>query len=150
MKSLVIALTLCFAACVSRPPNEGPQPVHYPEAMAIVERVAAKHKDAVRLSIHAVPREESKSRVVASSLPAKLDDWSDPEDLRAMETKQPVTMREGANLDYTLPVIDRSGAVVAAVGVTVRGSDEKAMLASAETIAREVAGAILEASQPLW
>jgi hypothetical protein len=136
---------LAFAGCAS-----GPEPATFPAAQAIVDQVTARHQDIVRLSIHAVPPGTEKSRVVASNVKDKLDDWSDPEDIKAMETKQPVTMDEGKDLDYTAPVIDSSGKAIGAVGVTVKGTDRAKMLSSAQAIAREVSTAILSAPSRPW
>lgn len=146
MKYLGSILFLGALAC-STP---GPGHASYPAAQSIVEKVASKHTDLVRLTIQAVPHDGSRSRVIASTSKAKLDDWSDPEDLQAMQTKEPVTRMEGHDLDYTAPVIDTSGKAIAAVGVTVKGPNEAAMLASAKGIAGELSAAILSAGKPLW
>lgn len=146
MKYLASLLLLGLAACASREPGRA----SYPEAQRIVDSVASRHSDLVRLTIHAVPHDSSRSRVVASNVAAKLDDWSDPEDLRAMETKQPVTLDEGQLLDYTAPVVDASGQAIAAVGVTVKGANEASKLATAKGIADELSAAILSSAKPLW
>lgn len=146
MKILASLLVAGLAACASH----GPGRASYPEAQRIVDGVAARHADAVRLTIHAVPHDTSKSRVIASNVAAKLDDWSDPEDVRAMQTKQPVTLSEGQLLDYTAPVVDASGKAIAAVGVTVKGASEAAKLATAKSIASELSSAILASGKPLW
>jgi len=146
MKILTALLLLGATACASPVSRSS----LHPEAQRIVADVAARHADVVRLTIHAVPRQETRSRVIASNLAAKIGAWSDPEDLEAMRTRRAVTKEEGALLDHTAPVIDSSGVAIAAVGVTVRGSDRAAMLASAEHVAHELATAILAASRPLW
>lgn len=146
MKKLVSILVLGLSACSST----GPGPAAYPEAQRIVEKLAAQHADVVRLTIHAVPTHGDKSRVIASNVADKLDDWSDPEDIQAMETRKSVTLKEGSNLDYTVPVVDASGKAIAAIGVTVKGADEATMQASAKKIAGELSAAILAAGKPLW
>jgi len=146
MKILASILLLGLAACST----SGVRHANYPEAQSIVEGVAARHSDIVRLTIHAVPSRGKSSRVIASNVAAKLDDGSDPEDIQAMETKQPVTLMEGDHLDYTAPVIDESGKAIAAVGVTVKGGSEAEMRTSAESIARELSSALVAAGKPLW
>lgn len=146
MKYLAPLVLLGLAACASHEAGRA----SFPEAQRIVDNIASRHSDLVRLTIHAVPQHTSKSRVVASNVAAKLDDWSDPEDLRAMETKQPVTLNEGQFLDYTAPVVDASGHAIAAVGVTVKGANEAAKLATAKSIAGELSSAILASGKPLW
>lgn len=142
----VAALLLCLGLAACSAPGTG----SFPAAQETLDQVAAKHADLVRLTLHAVPRDSDRSRIIASNLPAKLGAWSDPEDLTAMETQQPVVLREGDHLDYTAPVVDSSGKAIAAVGVTVKGATEAEMLASAKTIASELSAAILGAGQPLW
>lgn len=146
MKLLASMLLIGLAACSSA----GSSKSHYPEAQAIVDRVSARHPDLVRLTVHAVPSDQKESRVIASNVPAKLYDMSDPEDLQAMSTKQSVTLKEGDRLDHTVPVVDASGRAIAAVGVTVQGSSEASMRKIAEEIARETTSAILAAKKPLW
>src|SRR5690606_33701399 len=124
-------------------------PAEFPAAQQIVEQTANHHPDLVRLTIHAVPSGEARTRVVASNVPSKLDDWSDPEDLEAIEKQTPGWLEEGENIDYTHPVVDRTGTAVAAVGVTVAGNGpEQRQLA--ERIAADVSSAILDAPKPLW
>jgi hypothetical protein len=67
-----------------------------------------------------------------------------------MSTQKPVMADEGANLDYTAPVVDSKGQSLAAVGVTVQGTNRTDMLTSAILIADEMSAAILEAEEPLW
>jgi len=127
-----------------------PAPRAFPEAQAIVDEIMVRHSDLVRLTIHAVPAGGHRSRVIASTYPGKLNQWSDPEDVETLETGEPVEMTEGADLDYTAPVLDSSGAVIAAVGVTVTGTARPAMLASAKEIAGETSRAIVDAPGKLW
>ncbi len=146
MKTPSSLLLLVTVACSS----PAPAPTRFPEAQRIVEHVAARHTDVVRLTIHAVPSGTARNIVVASSVAAKLGAASDPEDVEAMTSKRAVALEEGGHLDYTAPVLDASGTSIAAVGVTVKGPSEAAMRTSAEAIARELAGAILAAGKPLW
>lgn len=143
---IVPALTLlCVAACAS-----GPEPRSFPEAQAMVDAVAARHGDVVRLTIHAVPSDGDRARVIASTSADKLGKWSDPEDLEALDNAVPITLMEGDDLDYTAPVVGAGGEPIAAVGVTVSGTDEGAMKASATAIAAELADAIRAAPTLPW
>lgn len=144
---LVAALLVFGAVSCSSP---APKASAYSEAQRIVEHVVSQHPDIVRLTIHAVPRGESRSRIVASNVAAKLGAWSDPEDLQAMATNKTLAIEEGENLDFTAPVVDLSGKAIAAVGVTVKGTNKTDMLTSAMMIAGEMAASILEAHEPLW
>jgi hypothetical protein len=141
-------LLLAFAACASPPKSAS-----FPEAQTLVEQVARKHTEVSRLTLHAVTAGDPKSRVIASTLPERLNTWSDPEDKKAMDSGQPVTLKEGDQLDYTAPVKDASGKSIASVGVTVKGgagATEATQTAKAKAVADEVAAAVLAAGKPLW
>ena len=146
MKTLAALLFVGIASCSSTAVENSA----HPDAQRRLEQVVAQHPDIVRLTIHAVPRGETRSRIVATNVPAKLGAWSDPEDLQAMATQKPVMIEEGGNLDYTAPVVAGQGKAVAAVGVTVQGTNKTDMLTSAILIAGELAASILEAEKPLW
>ncbi|MBK8978468.1 MAG: hypothetical protein IPM29_21430 [Planctomycetes bacterium] len=142
---LAFLLSLALAACESAPTM-----TDFPAAQQLVKSVQAAHSDLVRLTIHAVPTGGEKCQVIASTSADKLGQWSDQEDLDAMKTGEPIEMMEGADLDYTAPVKDAMGEVVAVVGVTVSGSDATAQKQSAQAIADEVSKAILGATAAMW
>jgi len=146
MKIQALILVLGLAACSSSVADHSA----YPKVQRIVDEVAARHAEVVRLTVHAVPSNAKTSRVIASNIGAKIGDASDPEDIRAMQTKQAVALEEGDHLDYTAPVIDASGEAIAAEGVTVKGSSKARMRANAESIARELSSALIAADKPLW
>ena len=146
MKLLAVLLVLGAVSCSSTAVKN----TAHPDAQRRLEAVVKQHPDIVRLTIHAVPRGETKSRIVATNVAAKLGAWSDPEDLQAMATQKPVIVEEGENLDYTAPVVDWQGQSVAAVGVTVKGTNKTDMLTSAIMIADQMAASILQAETPLW
>ena len=144
MKLIAALSLLLLASCAS-----GPKPMDFAAAQTMLEQVAGKHADLVRLTIHAVPTGEERARVIASNVASKLNQWSDPEDLEAMKTGEAVTLMEGANLDYTVPVM-KDGKAIAAVGVTVKGDDKDKMTASAFSIAMELSRAIQAADVLPW
>lgn len=144
MRAFTTLALLCLAACASPPP-----PATFPAAQALVDQIAGEHADLVRLTLHATPAGTDRARVVASTSAAKLNQWADPEDVDAMQTGREVVLDEGANLDYTLPVM-ADGKAIAAVGVTVKGAGRDAMLASAKAIAGQVSTALLAMPQLPW
>ena len=151
MKQLATFLLLGLASCAA----PGPKPASHlsPMGQEIVQRVAASHSGVTRLTLHAIPTGTARARVVASTSPGKLGTWSDPEDLQVMATKAPVVLMDGANLDYTAPVLDGSGNAIATVGVTLAGgtsAGKEAETARAKEIAAEVTSAILAPGKPLW
>lgn len=154
MKALTTLLLLGLACCAGPAPKRTSEPrALSPVGQEIVQQVAAKHSGVARLTLHAIPTGTAKARVVASTSPAKLGSWSDPEDLQVMATKTPVALMEGANLDYTAPIVDGSGNAIATVGVTLAGgtsAGKEAETARAREIAAEVGAAVLAAGKPLW
>jgi hypothetical protein len=113
----------------------------------------AKYPEIVRLTIHAVPTGETKSRIIACNIPKKLGQISDPEDLEAMKKKKTVVLREGDNLDVTAPILDKTGKAIAATGITLsfpKGATEDTVVKKAKSIAQELTVAVGEADKPLW
>ena len=124
----------------------------FPEAQRIVEEVAANHPNLVRLTIHAVPSGGTVNQIVACNIPEKLGKVSDPEDLEAIEKNKTTVLREGNNLDVTVPITDPEGQPVA-IGVTLvglDGSDDQAAVKDAQAIASELQKALEDARHPLW
>lgn len=144
MKALSFLLLIGALACRSTVLQFDASP---PE-QAIVDRIALAHPDVARLTVHAVPEGESDMRIVASTVPGRVGEHSDPEDLLAAETGDPVVMDEAHNVDYTLPVKAESGRTIAVVGVTISGasnSSREALVERARTVAEETATALRNA-----
>jgi hypothetical protein len=142
-------LLLALAACASAPPKTA----SFPEAQNIVNQTMAKNTKLAHLTIHGVAAGDTRSRVIASSASARLGTWSDPEDTGAIESGQPVTLKEGDNLEYTAPIRDASGRTIGAVGVTIKGgagTPADIVLAWAKEVALEVSAAVAAAGKPLW
>jgi hypothetical protein len=111
---------------------------------AVVDRIAAAHPEVARLSIHAVPAGETGMRIVASTVAGRIGEPSDPEDLDAIRSGQPVVMQEAHNLDYTLAVEGPSGESMV-VGVTISGASgegREALLDKAQRVAEKTAAAL--------
>jgi hypothetical protein len=110
-------------------------------AQKLVDELAAKHPELVRIGLHLTPPNGAENIIVASNVTAKIGQKSDPEDLKAMETQSPVVLKEGGNLDVTLPLHDTSHRVIGAIGLTLKPlGDEKESSAvkRAQDIAREL------------
>ena len=123
------------------------------EAQSLVEQIVATHPGLVRLTIHAVPMGETQSRIIACNIQEKLGKLSDPEDLDAIKSKKTVVLREGKNLDVTMPILDKTGKAIAATGITLAlgdGTNEDALVKEAQGIAQELTEAIRTAGHPLW
>ena len=148
MRKAVVWLSLFLVSCQSllREPE-------FVDAQRLVEQTVSKHEGVVRLTIHAVPTGETRSRIIACNIRETLGKASDPEDLEAMRTKKGVVLREGDNLDVTAPIVDKAGNAVAATGITLAcptNAKEEALVEKAKAIAQELSKGIQEAKKPLW
>ncbi|TFH23257.1 MAG: hypothetical protein E4H03_06585 [Myxococcales bacterium] len=113
----------------------------------------AKHPTLVRLTIHAVPTGKTENRIIACNISEKLGQLSDPEDLSVMANGQTVVLREGDNLDVTMPILNAAGEAVAAAGITIRDEGnrtEKALIEEAEGIGRELTEEIQATKRVPW
>jgi len=149
MRNAIILLGLLLASCGGIP--GGGQ--RFDEAQLLVDRTVAKHRDIVRLTIHAIPTGGRESRIIACNIREKIGQRSDPEDLAAMESGKIIVLREGTNLDVTAPLVDGSGKPIAATGITLRfpvTAKEPEVVAKAKAIADELSTSIQQANRPLW
>ncbi len=149
MRILFASLLLAFASCAT--PESSAPAASSSAGQSIVDRFAARYPEIARLSIHAVPAGESSSRIVASTVAGRIGEPSDPEDLRSMKTGEAITLQEGRNLDYTVPVQDPSGRTIAVVGITISGTSgtNNDQLARAKELSGLVAAEIRAHGKPL-
>jgi len=125
----------------------------YPDAQDIVDGVAAKHPELVRLTLHAVPAGKTECLQVASTMKKRRGKPSDPEDLKAMKTGQQVVLDEPGAIDVTVPILRVNGKATAVTGVTLRmeeGANRAALVNKARAIAQELATAVRAAGKPVW
>jgi hypothetical protein len=110
-------------------------------AQKLVDELAAKHPELVRIGLHLTPPTGSENLIVASNVASKIGQKSDPEDLAAMRTGKPVALREQGNFDVTLPLHDASGKVIGAIGLTFKpaaNEQEAAAIQRAQSITRDL------------
>ena len=149
MRINVVLLALLLCSC-GAPSDNGEESA---DVQRLVEQIVARHPKLVRLTIHAVPASETESRIIASNISDKLGNLSDPEDLRVMTTKETVVLREGNNLDVTMPILDKAGKAVAATGITLEEdgvTSETALMMEAQVIAQELTMGIQAAKRLPW
>jgi len=148
MRFLPLSLVAVLAAC-----SWFKGDVPYPDAQEVVDRVAAKHADLVRLTLHAVPEGKTQCTQIASTMAERRGKPSDPEDIEAMKTGKHIVLDEPGAVDVTVPILVKGGKPTAIAGVTLRapeGSDRNAMVKRARAIAEELATEIRAAGKPLW
>jgi len=110
-------------------------------AQELVDGLVARHPELVRVGLHLTPPNSGQNVVVASNLREKVGQKSDPEDLQAMHSGQPVVSKEGENVDVTLPLHDATGKTIGAVGLTFKprpGEQKADAIRHARDMAREV------------
>lgn len=147
MRGLVAVPLFLFAACGALGGSDNP------EAQKLVGAVAQRYTEIVRLTLHAIPSGGSECRVIASTEAARVGRASDKEDLDAMASGQTVVLDEPDALDVTVPVLPVQGKPTAVVGVTLRhpaGRERAATLARAAEIAKAVADAVTNSTEPMW
>ena len=146
MRFVPLLFVTMLAACAS---TKSP----YPAAQDIVDGVAAKHPELVRLTLHAVPEGKTECTQVASTAKGRRGKPSDPEDLDAMKTGRQVVLDEPGAVDVTVPILRKGGKPTAVTGVTLRaaeGADRATLVNKARAIAEEVAIAVRAAGKPVW
>lgn len=112
------------------------------DTQTLVEQLAGENPDIVRLSVHAIPDGGDKMHAIASTAADKRGTMSDPEDMRAVESGETIVLEEGAGTDVTVPILQQNGAYTAAAGVTLKGNDREAAIATAKAIAGKIEAAM--------
>lgn len=110
-------------------------------AQKLVDELAAKYPGLVRIGLHVTPPRGSENIIVASNVPQKIGQRSDPEDLKAMQSRKPVVLKEGDNFDVTLPLHDATGRIIGAIGLAFqprRGEQELDAVRRARAMAGEL------------
>lgn len=149
MRISIALICLVLVACQSAPgDNQG-----YADAQDLVDRIARETPNVVRLTIHAVPKGETKSIYIASTATERVGQPSDPEDIEALKTGRTIVKKEGGHVDVTVPIPGAPGKIFAVVGVTLanpEGASEQALRNQATAIAQKIRKAIAGAEKPLW
>jgi len=101
-------------------------------AQKLVDELAAKHPELVRIGLHLTPPYSPDNMIVACNIAARIGQKSYPEDLKAMRTGKPVVLREDGNFDVTLPLHTASGKVIGAIGLTFKPESNEQEAAAAE------------------
>jgi hypothetical protein len=112
---------------------------------AVVDDTAKKNPDILRLTVHCSTAGGKDLVAIASTLPARINKPSDPEDLQAVQSGQPVVRDEPNALDVSVPVLQKDGKHSHVVGVTLKAppdANKDAVKAKAIEIANSVATAI--------
>ena len=146
MRIIPLLVVAMLGACAS-------MKTPYPAAQDIVDGVAAKHPELVRLTLHAVPADKTECTQVASTMKKRRGKPSDPEDLKAMKTGQQVVLDEPGAIDVTVPILRVKGRATAVAGVTLpmeEGANRAALVNKARMIAEELAAAVRAAGKPVW
>lgn len=141
---LLFALAACSSTQVEAP---------FPAAQAVVDTVAARHPNLVRLTLHAVPAASEQCTQVASTMVDRRGTSSDPEDMEALRTGQEIVLDEPGAVDVTVPILAVDGAPTAVAGVTLhlrKEANREKLISNARMIAQEMETEIRAAGRPLW
>ncbi|MGH9713055.1 MAG: family 16 glycoside hydrolase [Candidatus Acidiferrales bacterium] len=119
-------------------------------AQQLVNELVARHPELVRIGMHVTPPNKPDNIIVACNVPERIGRKSDLEDLKAMNSGQPVVMKEGENFDVTLPLHDAVGKAIGAIGLTFRplpGEQDKDAVRRAQVMAHEIEKLITSTGQ---
>ena len=121
-------------------------------AQELVDELAVKHPDLLRIGMHVTPPNKPDNIIIACTVAERIGQKSDPEDLKAMNTGQPVVLKEEENFDVTLPLHDAAGKIIGAVGLTFKprsGEREPEAARRARAMAQEIEKRITSTGQLL-
>ena len=110
-------------------------------AQRLVDELAARHPELVRIGMHVTPPNKPDNIIIACNVSERIGQKSDAEDLNAMKTGQPVVLKEGENFDVTLPLHDAAGKMIGAIGLTFKprpGEQDADAARRARAIAHEI------------
>lgn len=119
-------------------------------AQRLVGELAARHPELVRIGMHVTPPNKSDNIIIACNESERVGRKSDPEDLKAMKTEQPVVLKEGGNFDVTLPLHDAAGKAIGAIGLTFKplaGEQAEGATRRAQAMTREIEKQIASTGQ---
>ena len=119
-------------------------------AQRLVDELAARHPELVRIGIHVTPPNKSDNIIIACNVSERIGKKSDPEDLKAMKTGQPVVLKEDGNFDVTLPLHDAAGKALGAIGLTFKplvGEQAEGATRRAQAMTREIEKQIASTGQ---
>ena len=107
LSGLTLGLLFCSAACKTT----------YccgwaADPQVVVDDVAKANADCVRVSVHCQPADAKAPVNCASTARERVGKPSDAEDVKAMQTGQPVVLEEKGGLDVTVPILAVDGRVV--------------------------------------
>lgn len=120
--------------------GKSPLPTGKTRAQKLVDELAMRHPEIARIGLHLTPPGAPDNIIIASNIPAKIGQRSDPEDLKAMQSSTAVVLKEGTNFDVTLPLHDATGRIIGAIGLTLspkQGEREADVVKRAIAIAQE-------------
>jgi len=119
-------------------------------AQRLVDELAARHPELVRIGMHVTPPNKPDNIIIACNLSERIGRKSDPEDLKAMRSGQPVVLKEVGNFDVTLPLHDAAGNAIGAIGLTFKplaGERPEGAARRARAMAREIENQIASTNQ---
>ena len=111
-------------------------------AQKVVNETLAKHQDVIVMAMHVTPPGQSENVIVASNI-GRIGKKADEDDMRVISTGQNnlEVNKAGNRFEDELPLLDRNGKIIGAVGIVFnyRAGDDKTKLArTAEGIRDEL------------
>ena len=119
-------------------------------AQALVERMLKQHPDILIIGLHANVPGTNKNVILASNI-GRIGKAADDDDMRVIRTGKAnlEVNKDGTRFEVELPLLDRAGATVGAVGIVFRykpGDDKQGMVKKATAIRDEMRQATASAA----
>ncbi len=141
-----IRIVLC-AALLSAPAIAAAQAQGQPAgkliyAQKLINQTLARHPDVIVMAFHVTPPHQSENVIVASNI-GRIGKKADADDLRVIETgtSSLEVNKTGDRFEDELPLLDRSGQIIGAVGIVFhykQGDDKQKLVTIAESIRNEM------------
>jgi TonB-dependent siderophore receptor len=120
-------------------------------AQYLVDTTVARYPGLVGLDVHVTPPGQTRSMLIASTVPERVGHPSDLDDIDVVRTGQPrveINPRGNNNAEVELPLFDIAGQVVGAAEFTFPyspGTDQDALVAQAALFRNDMSRRILDA-----
>jgi hypothetical protein len=140
--ALGCALALCSLAMAAQdqPAAAGAQPLTY--AQKLVNDTLAKNKDVVIMAFHVTPPDQTENVIIASNI-GRIGKKADEDDMRVINTgtSNLEVNKAGNHFEDELPLLDKSGNRIGAVGIVFNykeGDDKQKLAKRAEQVRDEM------------
>jgi hypothetical protein len=135
LSAVIVGFSIC--AIVITPPGHAASGKIF--AQRLVEETLPKHPEVTGLEISAITKAGCKT--IAATDPKDLEEKCDKDELQPLQTGEPFVDQERDGFDVTLPLHDKNGQIIAAVGLDFKaasGQTKASVLKQGQQIVTEM------------